>query len=61
MSLPFSLLASLHPSLQCGRVKCIEWSSEDTIETVAMTKVVMEIIKISTPLSDTVQQSLQFI
>lgn len=30
--LAIQLLASLHLSLQCGRVECIEWSDEDTLE-----------------------------
>lgn len=58
--LAIQLLASLHPSLQCGRVECIEWSDEDTLETVATTKAEMKLIEgqfwhILLSLPDTVQ------
>lgn len=43
--LAIQLLASLHLSLQGGRVECIEWSDEHTLETVATTKAAMKIIE----------------
>lgn len=39
--LAIQLLASLHLSIQGGRVEYIEWSDEDTLKTVATTKAVM--------------------
>lgn len=58
--LAIQLLASLHLSLQCGRVECIEWSDEDTLDTVATTKAAMKIVEaqfwhILTPPPDTTQ------
>lgn len=42
--LAIQLLASLHLSLRCGRVECKDWSDEDTLETIRMTKTARKII-----------------